>query len=49
MAAAEKAPVGTIKLLLGRGADKRATDTEGKTALDYATMNGRHEAMAMLK
>ncbi|MDD2707208.1 MAG: ankyrin repeat domain-containing protein [Verrucomicrobiae bacterium] len=48
MAAAEKAPGGTIKLLLNRGADKRATDTEGKTALDYATMNGRHEAMAML-
>ncbi len=45
MAAAAKGRAGTVKLLLAHEASLKATDSNGRTALDYAGLNGQTKVM----
>lgn len=49
MAAAASGLVENLKVLLELGADPKAQDADGETALDYARQHGREEAIMFLR
>jgi ankyrin repeat protein len=49
MWAAAYGHTGTVRLLLGRGADANARDNRGKTALAMATEGGHRETEQVLR